>query len=71
MENYDRMLEFFLRGQEANRLAFETAKFVPFLFIMNPPVNSQVEPWQPLLFEGNPADSLAVGHVPDPLHVEP
>jgi hypothetical protein len=71
MENYDRMLDFCLRGQEANRLAFETAKFVPFLFIMTPPANSQVEPWQPLLFEGNPTDSFAVDHAADPSHVEP
>ena len=62
MENYAQMLDFYLRNQEANRLAFETAKYVPFLFIGNPSANPQVEPWQPLLFEGNPAN---------PPHIEP
>jgi hypothetical protein len=54
MPDYGKMLDFFKRDQEASRLAFETARHSPFLFIFAPTPNPPVEPWQPLLFGSIP-----------------
>jgi len=74
MQNYGRLLNFCLLNQEANRLAFETAKHMPFLFLLTPTSNTPVEPWQSLLFEGVSNNPLMYGMppIPDvPPQVEP
>jgi hypothetical protein len=58
MPDYGKVLDFYRLNQEAARLAFETAKYSPFLFMLAPAVNPPVEPWQPLLFDSFPNNSV-------------
>jgi hypothetical protein len=63
MPDYGKMLDFHLLNQEVARLAFETAKHSPYLFMLSPFPNPPVEPWQPLLF-GNVLDPAPVVDTP-------
>jgi len=75
MPDYSRLLDFCLANQKANSLAFETAKYAPFLFLLTPITNPAIEPWQPLLFGDISNDSLTLENPPDspvaPPYVEP
>ncbi len=75
MPDYGPLLDFCLMNREADRLAFETAKHSPFLFLLSHVDNPPVEPWQPLLFGGLSNHSLIQDTpvvIPDaPPHIEP